>query len=79
MDEEYYDSHCLINFMGHMWHIIGARPGLLQVVRLKGVEIVGTLIDTRNVDWEGYCKEAVELLYERNLFNVDKIDHQMDQ
>ena len=78
MNEDYYDSHCLITFMGWCWYIIGAHPGRLRVVRLQGTELIGAIIDISNVDWDGYCKQAVEIL-EREYGHVSKGNHQMDQ
>lgn len=61
--KERYDNHCIITFMGDNWYIVGASPGMLCVVRLEGVELIGAVIDISKVDWNGYCQEAVEMLY----------------
>jgi hypothetical protein len=61
-----HNDHCIVNIYGDLWCIIGARPGLFEVLRrIDGNTIETAYIDTTKVDWDAYCKEAVKLLYQR--------------
>lgn len=63
---EQHDDHCKLFAAGKIWNIVAVRPGMIKVRRIENrYIIVFAKIDTSEVDWNGYCKAAVEIINRR--------------
>lgn len=66
MGNEQHWDHCIITFMGVNWFIAQVKPDRIIGVRYnENYDLVKANIDTSEVDWNGYCNEAVQMLQKR--------------
>lgn len=62
-----HNHHCILTFMGFNWWIVSARPDTLEVARrVDQHSIITGFVDISHVNWEDYCKAAVEWDYDQS-------------
>lgn len=63
---EHYDDHCWVCFLGVYWKINRMHPGWIEGRRMvMNGQAQYVIIDVSHVNWEEYCKRAIEIIERR--------------
>lgn len=73
MTGQQQNHHCLIRFMGIVWTIthVEHHHGRIAAISLKTRDAVDrrycTVMDAAHIDWEKYCRAAIDLLHGEDI------------
>lgn len=59
IDGEQHNHHCALTCAGRNWWIVRKREVLIDLARpLGNFGVEAATVDTKDVDWNAYCKAA---------------------